>query len=334
MVRQINQPLIEESFAALATLSDDKRVAKSKSMIAKYDSLSQDANGHAMTKWNVPSQSNAKDYVTHVGIIVENGLFALAKGKWKPKEYSNALANADVKVHCNCPDFYWGGAKYNLSHLNGKNSTYPISSGYKYEKNVVTHAPDVRDPDRRHKLCKHLLAVFNVFKNNVFSIMGDARKFDIDIKPTSVDVADEQGQPTTPQMETLKSKETDILLGDVVTQINQLHKDQKLPDDEVNEIIDQVITTNTDDSDEIESTTIEDQEGTTGDINDETQLSKDVGDIADPQDILKQSDNVDSENNVDVDITEDSDLIDDTEEDITLTKDTSKLDVDSRELLN
>ena len=317
--------LYEESFPALAVASDDKRVAKSKSMIAKYEGMSQDANGHALTTWNVPSQTRGRNYTTHVGIMVEGGLFSIAKGKWKPKEFSNTLANADVKVHCNCPDFYWSGAKFNLGP-NGRDPsgdhTYPMSSGYKHEKNVVSHAPDVRDPERRHRLCKHLLAVFNVFKNNAFSIMGDARKFDVEVKPSDVIKTDDGGIPTSAQMETLQSEEKDAMIDEFVTEVDQLHKDQKLPDDESSDMIDTVVS-ESDRDDEPEVTEEIDI------VDDQPDLEKDSGEIDDAQEIM----GADTEDELEEPELEVSEL-DNVEEYSSLEKDSDEVDLDAREMLN
>lgn len=314
--------LYEESFAALATSSDDKRVGKSKTMIAKYNGLSQDEHGHALTEWKVPSQSGSGNYTSHVGIMVEGGLFSIAKGKWKPKEFASTLANADVKVHCDCPDFYWSGAKFNLGP-NGTdprgNHTYPMSSGYKHEENVVTHAPDTRDPERRHRLCKHLLTVFNVFKNNAFSIMGDARKFDVDTVPTELEKTDDGGKPTTPQMETFDSAKKDKMLDEFITEVDQLHKDQKLSDDESSDIIDAVVSET--DRDEGEPTDIEEPtEDTT------VTLEKDVGDIDDAQEIIGETE-VDETDSGELDAIEDEETTD-------LEKDSEDSEIDAREILD
>lgn len=236
--------LVEESFSTLATLSDPERMARSKDIVVKYQGLYQSSTKHAVTKWKAESSSkNGKEYDTEVSIEVDGGLFAIAKGKWDAKKFATTMSKADVKVYCSCPDFYWSGAKYNLgpnglagrTHLPG-NHTIAKSAGYKYEKDIVTHAPDIRDPKREHVLCKHLGGVFRRFASNAFDIMRDARRFVVDVES----VPEKEITATMASSEPMKKLKTG-LLENFVSEVETLHVEKKLPDeplsqDEINEI--------------------------------------------------------------------------------------------------
>lgn len=56
----------------------------------------------------------------------------------------------DVRVSCGCPAFHYWGAKYNATQ-----------NGYNYRMRTDI-PPDKRDPDRNHKICKHLVALRRV----------------------------------------------------------------------------------------------------------------------------------------------------------------------------
>ena len=249
------QVLVEESFATLANLSDEGRVDRSKNVIVHYQRIYQDHDGQAVTEWTVPSTSGNDKYTCDVGLAVTGTLFAAAKKRWNAKEFGELFSKADVKVYCSCPDFYWAGMRHNLGpngqvrggKLSG-NHTFPKSHGYKYEQDVVTKAPDIKDPNREHVLCKHLLGIFKRFKNNAFDIMRDARGV--------------QTEPVNPEVEKAEKKGTKMLMKDdikrqkvsenlrkgltegFVEEVTQLHKDQKLPDDEATEIVKDVVETN------------------------------------------------------------------------------------------
>lgn len=183
--------LFEDSFAGLKGKSDDGRTRRATGMPAFYQEMSQSPDGQARTEWRVPSQSNSSTkYQCLVEIVlpVTGGLFTVAKSKWDPRKFSTVLKEADVRVSCSCPDFWWGGQTYNLSKGKQKGS---LASG----ANFTDLEPNIRDPKREHVLCKHLIAVFNVFPSNSFKIMGDARKYNANIQ-TNPDATDdiEQGK--------------------------------------------------------------------------------------------------------------------------------------------
>ena len=118
--------------------------------------------------------------MVQIHVPVEGCLFAIAKGKWNLKVFSQAFANADVRIHCNCPDFYWAGMKYNLGP-NGphKGSLAPGQSSIDPREEYPIKPPDIRDPERKHTMCKHLYTVFRYFRNNATSIMSQAKQYHV-----------------------------------------------------------------------------------------------------------------------------------------------------------
>jgi len=188
-LRKILKPLMEYSYVELDKMSDDARKIRSKGLRAEYLGVDQGQHGHARTFWKVNSGSKAgKQYncVVEIHVPVQGGLFGIANGKRDLKKFNNVLAKSDIKVHCSCPDFYWSGMKYNLGPVGKyKGALSPNqNAGYKGEPNVVGNnlKPDIRDPNREHVLCKHLLAVKTTFKTNTLRLIPDLKNFDNNIK--------------------------------------------------------------------------------------------------------------------------------------------------------
>jgi hypothetical protein len=70
----------------------------------------------------------------------------------------------DIKVSCSCPFWRWQGPEF---HAKGK--------GYLLGKAVGTASkPDIKDPNREHGACKHILACLSVVKGMV--VPGRGRK--------------------------------------------------------------------------------------------------------------------------------------------------------------
>lgn len=178
------ETLTEDTFSDLARTVDTGRKLRASSLPAYYRGLDQAPDGHARTHWEVPSQSDRGtkyQQVIQIHVPLEGGLFTVAKGPWKLKTFSEAFANADVRVHCTCPDFYWSGMKYNLGPGGPhKGSLAPEQSSGVSREQYPIKPPDIRDPERKHTICKHLYSVFTVFRNNATSIMKDAKGFDVD----------------------------------------------------------------------------------------------------------------------------------------------------------
>lgn len=156
---------------------DDPSIAKSKGMGHTYIGINRDRNGDAVVKWNIPSQSTpGKLYDVFIGVIPKDvSLFALAQNsKGDIRTRQAILRNADVKCFCSCKWFNYGGIAYNLKH--GLDS---YSYDHKSSDDVPDGSdipPDVRDPERKHVLCKHLVAAFKGMSTNATRIVSDAKK--------------------------------------------------------------------------------------------------------------------------------------------------------------
>ena len=188
-LRKILKPLIEYSYVELDKMSDVGRKTRSVGLITKYLGVDQGQHGHARTFWKVSSGSKAgKHYncVVEIHVPIQGGLFSITKGKRDLQQFYNTLAKSDIKVHCSCPDFYWGGMKYNLGPAGKyKGALSPNqNAGYKGEPNALGNdlKPDIRDPNREHVLCKHLLAIKTNIGGNAFRLIRDLKNFDNNIK--------------------------------------------------------------------------------------------------------------------------------------------------------
>lgn len=197
--------ILEYTMAALANMSDDGRKNRSVGMTAKLNKLGQSPSGAAWLYWTVPSQSDPnKSYNTIVELDVpgQGGFFTVAKEKARIGKKIQTLGKSDVKVYCDCPDFYWAGQKYNLgpSGKYGKENVSAVPgqvANYKYDKGTVTYAPDKRDPNREHVLCKHILAVARVLPANAATIFSRASAFNVLAanEPKLASTMDQGGQP-------------------------------------------------------------------------------------------------------------------------------------------
>ena len=186
--------MFEYNATHLKDIAEPGRMGRSKGIIAKYSSVTKGADGHARTIWDVPSEKGNKTYKVTLSVEPDgSNLFAMAKNKWNLRKFSLVLKSADVKIHCECRDFFFGGAKYNLG-ANGDLATTTfndISSGHKgvgyRETNVVTVAPNKNDPERKNTSCKHCLSVISKLPMNTSRILKDCREYtgtDDDINET------------------------------------------------------------------------------------------------------------------------------------------------------
>ena len=177
-------PLFETTFSELKAGSDSARVGRSKSILTYFVDIGQGPDGQARTAWRVPSQTTrGTEYKVTVAIIVPKlTLFGIAKRKWDAKTFPGILRAADVKVHCTCADFLFGGPKYNLGVGQYAGSLEPLNTGYRGEK-VLVEPPDIRDPNREHLMCKHCIAVSSRFTANGMIIMKAAKDFVMQIEP-------------------------------------------------------------------------------------------------------------------------------------------------------
>lgn len=73
--------------------------------------------------------------------------------------------NSNVRVHCHCPAFLYWGSSYNATKENYK---------VKYKPREFRE-PNIRDPKRENKLCKHLVSATKSFKSKNFEQIGKGR---------------------------------------------------------------------------------------------------------------------------------------------------------------
>jgi len=71
---------------------------------------------------------------------------------------------ANVKVHCHCPAFLYWGSAYNASQ-----------EKYSFKRERENREPNIRDPHRQNKICKHLVAATKSFRNKGFKQISKGR---------------------------------------------------------------------------------------------------------------------------------------------------------------
>lgn len=181
---------------AMLALTDPKRRDRGKRVNrVTFDAVSLPNKTDLRVAFKVSSQTGTqgkiagtiRQYVEYIDII---GMQDHIRQKGiKLADAMPFLKTAKLRVYCSCPDFFWNGAKFNLgvrsdrgqykdSLVRGKKWGYvgfDKATGRKYEEEFdVTHAPNIRDPQRKHILCKHLYACVNYLPNNFQSILGQA----------------------------------------------------------------------------------------------------------------------------------------------------------------
>ena len=181
--KKLIKTLLEYSYADLAKMADAGRDERSLGLLVSYIGIDQGEHGHVRTFWEVESGSKpGKHYKCVVEFHVPGGMFNIGKGKWKLKDFHKALSKADVRVHCNCPDFYWSGMKYNTGKAGKyKGSLSPgQNAGYKGEPDMLGDdlKPTIRDPEERNVICKHLLVLKRNIGSYTTSFMKDIKNYD------------------------------------------------------------------------------------------------------------------------------------------------------------
>lgn len=80
------------------------------------------------------------------------------------KKGQKMLMKSDVAISCTCPAFLFWGSEY-WALKGGYLDLY--RPGYRYPRSKGI-PPKIRDPLGKHKLCKHLLAVYEEYKDAKF----------------------------------------------------------------------------------------------------------------------------------------------------------------------
>lgn len=235
------KPILEHSFVELDNNVDPARKARASGLGAFYQYLDESSDGHASTHWKVQSASEPTlkyDAVVEIVVPTDGGLFALASGRWEPKKFKPILTQSDVRVHCNCPDFYWAGMMHNVGP-NGKYKGALAMGNSTLVKNAQSSpsAPVIRNPSGNNTMCKHLHSIFKVFPSNAFEIMSAARKFNnktkIDTEKTEkvnsneipVEKIKEPEQPEKGKPRQIPEAESKPLLDSLYAAGEQLNKD-------------------------------------------------------------------------------------------------------------
>lgn len=163
---------------------DSGRIERSKKLTYNYKGIEKNPSGDAVVRWHIPSQSNPGTvYECFISVKPKGmSLFAVANNVRDLRSRVNALKEADVKCFCPCKDFRYSGAAYNMAHLNDGFETGHGDAGSDIP-------PDIRDPERKHTICKHLAAAFKGMLTNAGTIMKDARTVKFAKKePDNVDI--------------------------------------------------------------------------------------------------------------------------------------------------
>ena len=200
MIQSRLNAYLEGTMKEFAQGLDKGRASRAMHLQHLFTGLTRGPAGDAVLQWHVPSQSDPSTvYECYVSIQPKGmSLFAVANNVRDLRSRVLALKNADVKCFCPCKDFQYSGAAYNMKHLDDGFAEGHGNAG-------ADIPPDVRDPNRRMRLCKHLAAVFKGVLTNAGTIMKQAKeaKFEKE-EPEKVDLGPLSKQPKkeTPVEET------------------------------------------------------------------------------------------------------------------------------------
>ncbi len=187
--------LTEATMAQLAAPVDELRKLRSKSLTFHFTDLTMSKDGQAVVHFIVPSQTKggSVNYDVYIEFIPPKGtLFSMAQGTMRPAQKIALLKSCNVKVFCTCQDLNWHGMKYNLKHvydsyLEGYESSEGIPPGGE------DIAPNVRDPHRHNRVCKHLIAAFKAVLTNWTSIIKAAKTYHV--PPSKAHAISEESVP-------------------------------------------------------------------------------------------------------------------------------------------
>jgi hypothetical protein len=198
VIRFGNMPMFEEtqsgliSIAARAGATQNVRIQKSKTkMTGAYVGIVNSSTGDSdhpkndpITVFKVDSQSRpGVEYKCMVLVYVKdypNGLYAVSQEKWNMSRFSDVMKNkAEIKCHCNCKDFFYGGAEANLMKKGG---TLPVPSNHPGWKQHKYEDPK-REQNKNNFFCKHMYFTLSfLFPLGINRIMSDCKKYNFDKK--------------------------------------------------------------------------------------------------------------------------------------------------------
>lgn len=96
--------------------------------------------------FTVPSESGNGSYAVHVRF---EDLDRRKTRSMTPADINDVIRNSDLRVKCNCPAYKFWGFKY-------------ISTEAGYGLSVESRNPEIRNPDKRGYVCKHIYRALQV----------------------------------------------------------------------------------------------------------------------------------------------------------------------------
>lgn len=84
-----------------------------------------------------------------------NGTYAVKLRAIRPKKNRTKLSKMDLELSCSCPAWQWLGPEFHA-----KKEDYQLGA-----LQGTASPPDIRDPDRINRVCKHVAAVLEATRN-------------------------------------------------------------------------------------------------------------------------------------------------------------------------
>jgi hypothetical protein len=241
---------LEATFPELAQMSDPKRTIRAKTITMQKDGFKgvtqSKESGHAQTLWEIPSQTGSGSYIVTLEVQPKDGtLFKKVEGLINPatdrlfkdykKRFNPYLFESDIAVHCTCKDFYWSGMKYNA---NKRDHLAHGKSGGHAGGNEQDIEPKQRDPEGKHVLCKHIIAMKPLFRPNSDKVVAAIREFN---KTGKVQVIDDQtgkDGPPLKNMIKLEGEDRDEFVNEILGGVAPLEPTvtPEVPEEEVDVI--------------------------------------------------------------------------------------------------
>ena len=84
-----------------------------------------------------------------------NGTYAVKMKAIRPRKNRTRLSKMDLELSCSCPAWRWLGPEYHA-----KQDEYQLGKAQ-----GTASTPNIRDPERINRVCKHVAAVLNATRN-------------------------------------------------------------------------------------------------------------------------------------------------------------------------
>lgn len=109
------------------------------------------------------------------------------------------MLTKDCRVACTCPAYLYWGSKYNATQ------------GDYFYKSQIDIAPDIRDPKRERKICKHIVAVRQVMRNLNDKSVHKKYKDTFDYNPKVDTVVRKQSKVKSSAIQTIDFNEVEVI---------------------------------------------------------------------------------------------------------------------------